>query len=423
MTEDSAISNETHEFPVVFPKQENGEIKEIDIKDIKTKSQETEGEVIPIIEDTAVITKVTGTMMEKPDIPSMSEEGSTVTSSNAEAPNAKNKRQNDTMAKMSKISVPENVGNEADRDIKANSKHLLNLTNGIAPVSEISPLEEEVHIKPETNVKLPTDSVKDVKYSLENEDGDPIRPKTQSPHISNKKQSKNDEKFHLGEEAVTKYSAADMIRRDFTGTKQDNQEQNFERPSGNVNDLEGKIPLNANGTLMKKTGEKDLLLIGRPEDITANPLNFKTSNYNDHYHTQMTSNLSSHFWNIGSRSTPIPNTKPTSQNTPGVRPNYAGTELTSQQFQESFLYTAKPPHIQTDEPWKPILPYYTKHSPKPDDDDDDDIGTGVAEVMVIPPSAIENQKTSESQYHDNRYSSRLGQPAPNHKSQGSSSGM
>lgn len=416
ITEDTSILNKTHESPTVS-KQDNSEMKVTNTKDLKT--QETEGEAIPIIEGTVVITKIKETTMEKPDIPSMLKEGRNLTSSNIS--NTESKSENDTMSKASGNSVPGNVGNKTDRDITGNSTHLLNSTVGIASISEINPIEENMHMKPQIDTKLPTDSEKDTKYSLENDERDPIRPKTHASYTSNKKQStQNYDKFNLEEETITKFSATDVVRKDFTGTKQDGQGQDTERPSGTANGLNGKISHNANDTLMKNTGEKDVLLMGSPEDFTANPLNFKTNTYNDRYHTQATPSLNSNFWGIDSRSTPIPNTKPTNTNAPGAMHNHTDTKLTSQHFQESFLRTVDPPQIQTDEPWRPILPYYTKHSPKPDDDD---IGTGVAEVVVIPPSAIENQKTSEGQYHDNRYSSRLGQPAPTHKLQESSLGM
>jgi hypothetical protein len=187
-----------------------------------------------------------------------------------------------------------------------------------------------------------------------------------------------------------------------------------------VNDLDEKVSHTINGTLIKKIGEKYVLSIGSAEDFTTNPLTFKTNTYNDRYHTQATPGLNSNFWNFGSRSTSIPNIEPVSLNVPGTRYNYTGTELTKEHFKGSFIHTVKPPHIQTDEPWRPILPYYTKQSPKPDDDD---TGTGVAEVVVVPPSALENHKTNGDQHNDNKYSSRLGKPASNHKLQETLSGM
>jgi hypothetical protein len=158
---------------------------------------------------------------------------------------------------------------------------------------------------------------------------------------------------------------------------------------------------------MQKIGEEDVLLMGSPKVITENPLTFKTNTYNDRYRTQATPGLNSNFWNIGSINTAVP----TSLNVPGAKSNYTDTQLTSQHFQESFLHTINPPHIQTDEPWRPVLPYYTKNSPKPENVD---IGTGVAEVVVVPPSAVENLKAHDNQYNDNQYSSRLGQPASSH---------
>jgi hypothetical protein len=400
MTEDISTLNETYESPTVT-KQENSEIKVTDNKDLRTKSQETEEEVIPIVEGSVAIIKIKGTMMEKPSVnPSTLKEGSNVTSLNSKDSNADNKRENDTLSKASGDFVPENIQNEADKEIKENSKPLPASTIGIASISEIH-FPEKVH--------------------MENDDRGSTRPKTQSSYMSNKKQSiKNDEEIHLGEETITKFFAVDGIRKDITHTKQDTQEHNLESPEGIVNDLDGNVSHNINGTLIKKIGEKDVLFIGSAEDFTENPLNFKTNTYKDRYRTQATPGLNSNFWNIGSRTTPIPNTKPTSLNVPGARSNYTGTELTSEHFKGSFIHTAKPPHIQTDEPWRPILPYYTKHSPKPDDDD---TGTGEAEVVVVPPSALENQKTNEDQYHDNTYSSRLGQPAPNHKLHETLSGM
>jgi hypothetical protein len=421
MTEDTLTSNKTQESPTVT-KQENSEIKEPDTKELRNKTQETEGEAIHIFEGSVSITKIKGTTMEKSsEKPSTLKEGSNVTSSNAKDSNAESKRENNTLSNPSGNSVPGNVQNEADRDIKENSKLLLASTVGISSISEINLPEEKVHIQPDTGVKLLTDSIEDSKYSMENDEKDPIRLKTQSSYMTNKKQSiKSDDKVHLGEETITKFSAVDGMRKDITYTKQDNQEHNFENPVGVMNDFDGKFSHNINGTLTKKTGENYFLSIGSAEDFTKNPLTFKTSTYNDRYHTQATPALNSNFWNIGSRSTSIPNTEPVSLNVPGVRYNDTGTELTNEHFKKSFIHTIKPPHIQTDEPWRPILPYYTKQSPKPDDDD---TGTGVAEVVVVLPSALENHKTNEDQYNGNKYSSRLGQPASNHKLQETSSGM
>lgn len=419
ITEETSVLNITYESPTVS-KQENSEMKEIDNKDLKTKTQETEGEAIPIIEGTVVITKIKGTTMENPsDIPSMLKEGRNGIRSSADVSNGDSKRsENDTMSKAPGNSVPENVGEKSDRE---NSKHLLNSTAGMASISEINPTEENMHMKTQMDAKAPTDSEKDTKYSQENNEGDSIRSKTHPPYISNKKQSaQNYDTFNLEEETITKFSTIDVIRKDFTGTKQNDHGQNIERPSGSVNGSNGQISYNANSTLMKKTGEIDVLLMGSPEDFTANPLNVKTNTYNDRYHTQATPAINSNFWSIGSRSTPVPNTKPTNLHDLGAMHNYTDTEITNQRFQETFLRTIDPPQIQSDEPWRPILPYYTKHSPKPEDDD---IGTGVAEVVVIPPTAIENPKTSENQHHDNTYSSRLGKPATTHKLQDGSLGM
>lgn len=421
MTEDTSTLNKTQNSPGVA-KQENSEIKEPDTKDLRNKTQETEGEVIPTVEGSISITKIKGTTMEKPsEKPSTLKEGSNVTSSNTKISNADSKRENDTLGKPSWNSVPENTQNEADRDIKENSKLLLTSTVRTASVSEINLPEEKVHMKPETGAKMPTDSIEDTKYSMENDEKNPIRPKTQSSYMSNKKQSiKNDEKVFLGEETITKFSVADGIRKDITHTKQDNQEHNFENPDGVVNDLDGKVSHNINSTLIKKIGENYVLSIESAEDFTTNPLTFKTNTYNDRYHTQATPGLNSNFWNTGSRNTSIPSIESVSLNVPGTRYNYTGIELTNEQFKGSFIHTVKPPHIQTDEPWRPILPYYTKQSPKPDDDD---TGTGVAEVVVVPPSALENHKTNGDLYNDNKYSPRLGQPASNHKSQETLSGM
>jgi hypothetical protein len=408
VTEDTSIQNETHESPTVL-KQENSEMKQTNTKELTSKTQEMEEEAIPIIEGTVVITKIKETAMEKPsDIPQTLKDGSDVTSSNAEGAVIGNTRDNYSVSKASGNSVPENIGNDADGNNEGSSKHILNSTVWRAPISEIDIPGSKAHMKSETGAKLTTDSTEDTKYSFENDDRDPIRPKTHSPHISNKKPSiQNNEKFHFGVETVTKFSAIDGIRKDFTGIKQDYQEQNFERPSGNVTNLHGKTSHNANGSLMKKIGEQDVLLMGSPKDFTENPLTFKANTNNDRYHTQATPGLNSNFWNIGSINTPVP----TSLNVPGAKSNYTDTELTSQHFQESFLHTVIPPRIQTDEPWRPVLPYYTKNSPKPDDVE---IGTGVAEVVVVPPSAVENEKANDDQYNDNQYSSRLGQPAPSH---------
>jgi hypothetical protein len=118
---------------------------------------------------------------------------------------------------------------------------------------------------------------------------------------------------------------------------------------------------------------------------------------------------------MGSINIPVP----TSLNVPGDKSNYTETELTSQHFQESFFHTVNSPHTQTDEPWRPVLPHYTKNSPKPENSD---IGTGVAEVVVVPPIAVENLKAHDDQYNDNRYSSRVGQSAPSHNFPDSLSG-
>jgi hypothetical protein len=418
--EDISISNKTHESPTVS-KKENSEMKVTNTKDLTNKTQETEVEAIPIIEGTVVITKIKETTMEKPDAPSMSKVGRNITNSNEGISNAESKTENHTMHKASGNSVPGYLRNKADRDVKGSSKDLLNSTTGIVSTSEINPTEENISMKPQTDTKVLSGSEKDTKYLLENVERDTIGAKTHPSYISNKKQStQNYDKFNLEEETITKFFATDVVIKDFTGTKHNGQEQNTEKPSGTVNGSDGKNSHNVNDTLMKKSGEKVVLFTGSPGDFMANPLNFKTSTYNDRYHTPATPVPNSNFWNIDSRSTPIPNTKPTNLNASGAMHNYTDRELTRQHFQESFLRTVDPPQIQTDEPWRPILPYYTKHSPKPDDDD---TGTGVAEVVVIPPSATENQKTSDGQYHDNRYSSRLGQPAPIHKLKESSLGM
>lgn len=407
-TEDTSILNKTHESPTVL-KQESSDTKETITKDLTSKTQEMEGEAIPIIEGAVVITKIIETVMEKPsDVPHTLKDGSNVISSSAEGSVTGTKRENFTVNKTSGNSVPANVRNDAGGKNEASSKHVINSTVWTASISEIEFPGSKVHMKSDTSAKLTTDSAEDNKYSFENDERDPARSKIHSPHISNKKQSiENDEKFHPGVETVTKYSAIDGIRKDFTVTKQDYQEQNFERSSGNVTNLHGKISYNANGTLMKKIGEKDVLLMGSPKDITENPLAFKTNTYNDRYHTQATPGLNSNFWNTGSINTPVP----TSLNVPRAKSNYTDTQLTSQHFQGSFFHTVNSPHIQTDEPWRPVLPYYTKNSPKPENFD---IGTGVAEVVVVPPSAVENLKAHDDQHNDKRYSSRLGQPAPIH---------
>lgn len=403
-TEDTSTMNKTQESPTVI-KQENSEIKKPDTKDLRNTTQETEGEATPIVEGSVSITKMKGTTMEKPsEKPSTLKEGSNVPISNRGNSNADGKGENDTMSKPSGNSVPENMQNEADREIKENSKLLLTSTVRIGSISE-----EKGHMK------MPTDSMADSKYSTENDEKDPIRPKTQSPYMPNKKQPiKNDESVHLGQETITQFSAVDGIRKDITHTKQDNQEHNFESLDGVVNDLDGKVSHNVNGSLIKKIGENYVLSIGSAEDFTTNPLT-----YNDRDHTRPSPGLNSNFWNTGSRSTAIPSTEPVGLNIPGTRYNYTGTELTNENFKGSFIHTVKPPHIQTDEPWRPILPYYTKQSPKPEDD----TGTGVAEVVVVPPSALENQKTNGDQNNDNKFSSRLGQPASNHKLQETLSGM
>jgi hypothetical protein len=420
MAEGTSTHNKTQESPIVT-KQENSETEETDTNDLRKKTEEKEGQAIPIVEGTVSITKIKGTTMEKsPENPNTFKGGSNVTSSNAKDFNADSNRGNGTLSKPSGNSVPEDVQNEANRNIKENSKFLLTSTVAIASISEINLPEEKVHMKPETGVNLPTGSIEETKYSMENDNRDPIRPKTQISYKSNTKQSiKNDEKVLLGEETVTKLSAVDGIRKDITHTKQENREQNFESPDGVMNDLDGKVSHEMNGTLIKKTGEKYVSPIVSAEDFTKNPLTFKTNNYNDRYHSQATPGLNSNFWNL--RSTPIPNTEPTSLNIPGARYNYTGAELTNEHFKGTFIHTPQPPHIQTDEPWRPIRPDYARQSPKPDDDND--TGTGVAEVVVVPPSALENHKTNEDQYTDKKYSSRLGQLASNHKLQETLPGM
>ena len=416
MTENTSILSKSHESPTVL-KQENSDLKETNTKDLTSKTQEMEGEAIPVIEGAVVITKIIETDMEKPShVPQPIKDGSNVISSSAEGSVTGNKRENYTVNKASGNSVPANFGNDTGGNNEAISKHVMNSTVWTASISEIEFPGGKVHMKSDTSAKLTTDSAEDKKYSYESDDRDPTRQKIHSPHIYNKKQSiEYDEKFHPGVETVTKYSAIDGIRKDFTVTKQDYQEQNFERPSGNMTNLHGKISYNANGTQMKKIGEKDVLLIGSPKDFTENPLTFKTNTYNDRYHTQATPGLNSNFWNFGSKNTPVP----TSLNVPGAESNNTGTELTSQHFQESFFHAVNSPHIQTDEPWRPVLPYYTKTPPKPENSD---IGTGVAEVVVVPPSAVENLKAHDDQYNDNQYSSRLGQPAPSHNTPESLSG-
>lgn len=408
MTEDTSILNKTHESPTVL-KQESSDVKETNTKDLTSKTQEMEGEAIPIIEGSVVITKIIETVMEKPsDFPQTLKDGSIVISSSAEGSVTGIKTENYTTNKESGNSVPANVRNEAGGNNEASSKHVINSTVWTASISEIEFPGSKAHMKSDTSAKLTTDSAEDNKYSFENDERDPARPKIHSPHISNKKQSiENDEKFRPGVETVTKFSVTDGIRKDTTVTKQDYQEQNFERPSGNVTNLHGKISYNPNGTLMKKIGEKNVQMMENPKNFTENPLAFKTNTYNDRYHTQATPALNSNFWNTGSINNPVH----TSLNVPGAKSNYTDTELTSQHFQESFFHTVNSPHIQTDEPWRPVLPYYTKNSPKPENSD---IGTGVAEVVVIPPSAVENLKAHDDQYNNNRYSSRLGQPAPSH---------
>jgi hypothetical protein len=409
ITEDTSILNKTHESPTVL-KTENSEIKEINTKDLTSKTQEMEEEAIPIIEGTVVITKIKETGIRKTSgVPQTLKDTRNVTSSNTEGSVTENKRENNTVSKESGNLVPVNIGNDADGNTEDSSKHLLNYTVLTASISEIDFPGGKEYVKSEANAKLTTESAKDTKYSFENEDRDPVRPKTHSPQTPNKKQSmQSDEKFNFGVETITKFSAMDGIIKAFTGTMQDDQEHSFGRPNGNLTHLHGNISHNANGTLTRKVGEKDVLLMGSSEGFTENPLTFKTNTYNDRYHTQATPGMNSHFWNTGSRNTPVP----ISLNVPKAKSNYTDTELTSQHFQESFLHTVNPPHIQTEEPWRPVMPYYTKNSPK---SDDADIGTGVAEVVVVPPSAVENQKANDDQHNNNRYSSRLGQPAPSHK--------
>lgn len=416
MTEDTSILNKTHETSTVL-KQESSDMKETNTKDLTSKTQEMEGEAIPIFEGAVVITKIIETEMEKPsDVPQTLKDGSNIISSSAEGSVTGIKRENYTVNKASGNLVPANVRNDAGGNNEASSKHVINSTVWTASISETEVHSSKAHMKADTSAKLTTDSAEDNKYSFENNERDPARQKIHSPHISNKKQSiESDEKFHPGVETVTKYSAIDGIRKDFTVAKQDYQEQNFERPSGNVTNLHGKISYNTNSTLIKKIGEKDALLMGSPKDFTENPLAFKTNTYNDRYHTQATHGLNSNFWNTGSINTPVP----TSLNVPGAKSNYTDRELTSQHFQESFFHTVNSPHIQTEEPWRPVLPYYTKNSPKPENSD---LGTGVAEVVVVPPSAVENLKAHDDQYNENRYSSRLGQPPPSHNMPENSSG-
>ncbi|PSN33951.1 hypothetical protein C0J52_19934 [Blattella germanica] len=76
----------------------------------------------------------------------------------------------------------------------------------------------------------------------------------------------------------------------------------------------------------------------------------------------------------------------------------------------SSTFGFRPPILQTDEPWHPIVPNYRTQTTKPvhSYEYDDNIGTGLAEVMVVPPSALEN---SNSEEFNKKYSSRLGQPA------------
>jgi hypothetical protein len=421
MAENTSTQNKTQESTIVT-KQENGEIEQTDTRDLRNKTQEKEGEVITIVEGTVSITKIKETTMEKSsENRNTFKEGSSVTSSKAKDFNADSNRENGTQSMPSGNSVPENIQNEAHRNTEENSKLLLTSTVAIASISEINLPEEKVHMKPDTGDNLPTGSIEGTKYSMENDNRDPMRPKTQISYMSNTKQSiKNDEKLLLGEETVTKFSAVDGIRKDITHTKQDSREQNFESPDGVMNDLDGKVSHDMNGTLIKKTGEKYVLPSGSAEDFTKNPLTFKTNNYNDRYHSQATPSLNSNFWITGLRSTSIPNTEPVSLNIPGARYNYTGVDLTNEHFKGTFIQTPQPPHIQTDEPWRPILPYYARPSPKPDDDD---TGTGVAEVVVVPPSALENHKRNEDHYTDKKYSSRLGQLASNHKLQGTMPGM
>lgn len=422
MAEGTSAFNKTQESPAIT-KQRNSEIKETDTKDLTNKTQEIEGEVIPIVEGSVSITKIKGTTMEKsPENPNTFKEGNNITSSNVKYLNVDSNRENGTLNEPYQNLISENIQNGAERDIKGNSKFLLTSTIGLASVSEINLPEEMVHSKSETGAKFPIGSTEDTTYSMENDDRGSFRPKTQTSFTTNKIQPiRNDEMVFLREETVTQFSIVDGIRKDITHTKQEHREQSFESPDGVLNDLDGNVSQNINSTLLKKTGENYVLSIESAEDFTKNPLTFKTNTYNGRYHTQATPGMDSNFWNIGLRSTSIPNTEHVSPNVLGARYNYTGAELTTEHFKGSFIHNVKPPLIQNDEPWRPILPYYTRQSTKPDDDND--TGTGMAEVVVVPPSALENHKTNEDQYNDKKYISRLGQPAPNHKLQEAFSGM
>ncbi|XP_069689200.1 uncharacterized protein [Periplaneta americana] len=404
-------NNKTHlrNESLLVSEDERSAVKKTDINISVNESIDIEGEAIPVIEGSVVVTKIKESIIENPsNKPYVFQVENNITHSKLDLSYSKNV----TESLMSRVSGKD-AGKETDKNTKSEPKYTSNSSlevnfseNPVSAVKKISS-NSDPELK-DSDTKLSTESIKVVGYSEHSEE-EPVRSKTPPSLVSNKKQIAEHEKSPMEEETViTKFSATDAIREN---TRQENRVlEQGNRYS--LTDFDGTNLQISNQTLVKKIGEKDLptseyLLTRSPQSFTENPLNFKSNTYNERYYTQAAPSTNSNLWNMDSNTNP----KPSNSDIGGARPYYRH-ELTSQQFQESFSQTLKPPYLQTEEPWRPILPYYTKHSPKPvHTPDEGDIGTGVAEVVVIPPSAVENLGGQKFEVPDDRYSARLGQAA------------
>ena len=296
----------------------------------ETEVKHIMGEAVPVIEGSVVVTRIKNGSNSNPLF-----EKSSITK-------VKNYTVSAIKESKNEVKVPENVS------VLKDDKYFIHAVNVTSDIS-IAETNLDKSIKKE--------ALSSTTETLEHK---------RLHHVQSGKENKTTHKYNDNKNSlVDEILVTSEVIKDISGINEENHVIDLETSNEMLKDNKSR---SQNQTLTKKTGEKEILLIG--SDQTTNPFNFKTNSYDERYHSQ---------WNI--KNVPTPS------------------------------YTLKPPQLQTEEPWRPILPYYTKHSPKPIQtyEYDDEVGTGVAEVLAIPPSAIEN---SAGDQLDNKFSSRLGQPVP-----------